>query len=269
MPNLFSDLPVEIFAWFRSLGLNLMEGYGATETMITHLPKPGCLRAGYVGHPLEGVETRLSSEGELLVRSPMNMMGYHKDPKATEEAFAEDGYFRTGDLVSTAEDGQIRIAGRIKEQFKTSKGKYVVPAPIESRIAGHPAVEACCLMGSGQPKPFVVIVLSEKERARCRDPQNRKALEDSLTEWILAVNRDLDPHERIEMLVIADGPWTAGNGLLTPTLKIKRTALEDRYQPLAERWRSLNAPIVWESPLAASPSTGESQWQGSANQPEP
>lgn len=240
-------LPTEILVWYRNMGLNLAEGYGMTETMITHLPGPGRVRPGYVGPSIDGVETRLSPEGELLVRSPMNMMGYYKDPKTTSIAFTQDGFFRTGDVVAVDHDGQIRIIGRVKEQFKTSKGKYVAPAPIESRLMEHPSVEACCLMGAGQPSPFAVIVISDAERTRCADPQARKALEDSLRERMDAVNAGLDPYERIDMIVIADGPWSIANGLLTPTLKIKRGVLENRYRALVDAWRAKNSVVVWES----------------------
>ena len=117
--------------WYRNLGLDLLEGYGMTETMITHLPRPGGVRPGYVGAALAGVETRLGPQDELLVRSPMNMRGYYREPEMTAAAFTEDGFFKTGDVVVIDSDGQMKIIGRLKEQFKTSKGKYVAPAPIE------------------------------------------------------------------------------------------------------------------------------------------
>ena len=242
-----APLPTEILLWYRNLGLDLAEGYGMTETMITHLPRPNGVRPGYVGCALPGVETRVSDQGELQVRSPMNMMGYYRDSQLTQGAFTADGFFRTGDLVVIDPDGQLKIIGRIKEQFKTSKGKYVVPAPIEGRLMEHPAVEACCLMGSGQPSPFAIVVLSAADRERCVDPQVRKAMEKSLLARMEAINADLDPFERLSLIVIADGPWTIGNGLLTPTLKIKRGVLEGRYGQMIEEWRSQNLPVTWES----------------------
>jgi long-chain acyl-CoA synthetase len=242
-----APLPTEILLWYRNLGLLLAEGYGMTETMITHLPRPDAVRPGYVGGALPGVETRVTGQGELLVRSPMNMIGYYRDPELTQAVFTEDGFFRTGDLVAIEPDGQVKIIGRIKEQFKTSKGKYVVPAPIEGRLMEHPAVEACCLMGSGQPSPFAIVVLSAAERERCIDPRVRKAVEESLRARMEAINAELDPFERLSLIVIADGPWSIGNGLLTPTLKIRRGVLEDRYAQMIEAWRSQNLPVTWES----------------------
>jgi long-chain acyl-CoA synthetase len=189
----------------------------------------------------------------------MNMIGYYKDPQLTRASFTEDGFFRTGDLVAIEADGQLKIIGRLKEQFKTSKGKYVAPAPIEGRLMEDPAVEACCLMGAGQPSPFAVVVLSEAAREQAVDPEARKALDDSLTSLMESVNSELDPFERLSMIVVADGPWTIANGLMTPTLKIRRGVVEDRYQQLIDEWRAQDRSVVWESApaLPASKYAGE------------
>jgi len=188
-----APLPTEILLWYRNLGLQLAEGYGMTETMVTHLPRLNAVRPGYVGMALPGVECKLSDQGELLIRSPMNMIGYFREPQMTKDAFTEDGYFRTGDLVVIDRDGQLKIIGRLKEQFKTSKGKYVAPAPIEGKLMEHPAVEACCLMGAGQPSPFAIVVLADDVRARCVDPQDRRKLEESLLARMESLNMELDP----------------------------------------------------------------------------
>jgi long-chain acyl-CoA synthetase len=215
--------------------------------MITHLPKPGQGRPGYVGGPFDGVETKLTPEGELLVKSPMNMLGYYKDPVGTRNAFTDDGFFRTGDLVHMDPDGQIRIIGRLKEQFKTSKGKYVAPAPIESMLCRNPAVEACCLIGAGLPSPFAVVLLSPEARNQCSDPAAKAALEDSLASELRQVNAQLDAHERVAFIAIAEGPWTIASGVITPTLKIKRAVIESRYQLLAGQWERDHRPVLWEA----------------------
>jgi long-chain acyl-CoA synthetase len=262
-----APLPIEVLLWYRKLGLDLMEGYGMTETMITHLPHPSKVRPGYVGAPLEGVETRLGPNNELEVRSPMNMAGYYCEPQLTAEAFTEDGFFKTGDIVTVEADGQTRIVGRTREQFKTSKGKYVVPAPIESRLMDYPGVEACCLMGTGQPNPFAVVMLADAVREKCVDPQERASVENSLRGLMESVNRELDPFERLSMIVVVDGPWTVANGLLTPTLKIRRGSLETRYLWRVEEWREQHRPIVWESLAGAGyvdGGAGTSMEQGEA-----
>jgi long-chain acyl-CoA synthetase len=175
------------------------------------------------------------------------MIGYYKDPKGTEVAFTEDGFFRTGDLVQRDPDGQVRIIGRVKEQFKTSKGKYVAPAPIEAKLMAHPAVEACCVMGAGLPKPFALILLSEATRRKCAEVTARQALEQELISEMERVNTELDPHERIELIAIADGPWSVANGILTPTLKIKRALVEERYLALLDEWARRKSTVVWET----------------------
>ena len=247
-----APLPTEILLWYRNLGLDLAEGYGMTETLVTHLPRPGHVRPGYVGAAIEGVEVKLGANNELLVKSPMNMLGYYNDPAATRDAFTPDGFFRTGDVVQLDPDGQLKIIGRLKEQFKTSKGKFVVPAPIESKLMSHPEVEACCLMGSGHASPFAIVLLSADARRRCTTPDARKALEQALQSRLEQVNSQLDPHERVQFVAIADGPWTVSNGLMTPTLKIKRSVLENRYQTLVDNWERTNCPVVWESAPGAS-----------------
>jgi long-chain acyl-CoA synthetase len=247
-----APLPVDVLLWYRNLGLNLVEGYGMTETLITHLPKPGCVRPGYVGPAIEGVETRLTAAGELLVKSPMNMIGYYKDPDGTRAAFDGDGFFRTGDLAVIDSDGQTRIVGRLKEQFKTSKGKYVAPAPIESRLSKHPAIEACCLMGAGLPSPFALAVLTPQARAQCASESGRRALEESLDLLLGQVNAEVESYEHVAFIAIVDGPWNIENDLMTPTMKIRRSRLEQRYLDRAGVWRDQNQRVVWESEAGAS-----------------
>jgi long-chain acyl-CoA synthetase len=241
-----APLPPDLMLWFRSLGLELAEGYGMTEILVTHLGVPGSVRPGCVGAALPGVETRFDTGGELLVRSPTNMLGYYRDPRATAQSFTEDGFFRTGDIASMDDDGQLRIVGRLKDQFKTSKGKYVVPAPIERELAAHPAVEACCLLGASLPSPFAVVVLTPESQEGCAGEEARAALERSLLLHMQVVNGRRDHHERLAFIAVVEGPWTIANSMLTPTLKIRRAALEARYQRLVEHWEAQNRPILWE-----------------------
>ena len=148
-------MPAEILLWYHNLGLDLAEGYGTTEILITHLPRLGRVRAGYVGIAFDGVEIKLGENGELLVRSPMNMLGYYKDPQGTRDAFTEDGFFRTGDIVHLEPDGQLKIVGRVS--------------------------------------PFAVILLSEKARKESAARDTQKALEQSLAAQMEHVNAELDP----------------------------------------------------------------------------
>ena len=227
-----------------------------TETMITHLPVPGHVKPGYVGTAIDGVEVRLGDNAELMIKSPMTMLGYYKGPHGAREGFTDDGFFHTGDIVELDSGGQVKIIGRAKEQFKTSKGKYVAPAPLESKLMALPAIEACCVMGAGLPGPFAVIVLSPDARKMCGDPVAREALEQAVLEQLNVVNADVDPHERMRFITIVDGPWTIANEFLTPTLKIKRSVLEGHYLPMVENWEKLKTPIVWESAALHRPAPG-------------
>jgi len=242
-----APLPTEILLWYRKLGLNLSEGYGMTETLITHLPAPGSLRPGYVGCAIPGVEAKVNENQELLIRSPMNMLGYYKDPEGTRTSFMEDGFFRTGDLARIDPDGQLKIVGRVKEQFKTSKGKYVMPTHIECQLLAHPVVDACCLMGAGMAHPFAVVLLAEEMRKITALPAERATVEQTLLDLMNLVNTQLDPHEQLSFVAVAQGPWTVNNGFITPTLKIKRNVLENRYQPCVDDWMKQGRPVVWES----------------------
>lgn len=136
-----APLAPSIQQWYRDLGLELLEGYGMTEDFAnSHLSRPGRARVGYVGEPNSGVERRIDETGEVQIKSPSRMLGYYREPEKTAESFTEDGWFKTGDLGEVDEQGRLKITGRLKELFKTSKGKYVAPAPIENRM-GHPLIE--------------------------------------------------------------------------------------------------------------------------------
>jgi long-chain acyl-CoA synthetase len=240
-----APLSSELLRWYRKLGLNLVEGYGLTEAMITHLTRPEQVMPGWVGAPLEGVRHKRAENGELLLKSPMNMLGYYKDSQATRDSFTEDEFLRTGDVVEIDAQDNVRIIGRLKEQFKTSKGKYVAPAPIEMKLAAHPAVESCCLMGAGFESPFAVVVLTAEAREACLGPAGRASLEESFRALLAELNAHLDPHERVMFIAVAEGPWTIANGLMTPTLKLRRAALEEQYLAQVDSWKAQRRAVVW------------------------
>lgn len=233
-----APLSQELHQWYLDLGLELLEIYGMTENMGTHASRPGKGRVGYVGQPRPGAEVRRTDEGEILVRFPGNMRGYFNDPQRTAEVMTDDGYLRTGDVGDIDADGYLKLTGRAKETFKTSKGKYVAPAPIENVLCGHPQVEACCVTGVGFPQPFAVVLLAADA---VRSPELVQSL-DALRQ---SINATLDPHERLDFLVVSAQPWTVENGLMTPTLKLRRSVLEARYAPHFERWAGQGEPVVW------------------------
>jgi long-subunit acyl-CoA synthetase (AMP-forming) len=243
-----APIPPDLIQWYRDLGLELLEGYGMSEDFAySHVSFPGRGRVGYVGHPMPGVEVKISDEGEILIKSPANMMGYYKQPELTAECYTEDGFFRTGDRGERDEDGRLRITGRVKELFKTSKGKYVAPVPIENLLNNSNKVEMSCVSGSGQPQPFALVLLAEALRPQVNDSTVRAELTRELEALLKKVNDEVEAFERLQFLTVVKEPWLIENGFLTPTMKIKRTMIEDTYGPKTEDWYTASQRVVWEA----------------------
>ncbi len=242
-----APLAADLLLWFRKLGLSLTEGYGTTEIGITHTAPGGEGPAGYVGRCSPGVVARISSEGEVLVSSPMNMLGYYKDPQSTRDVFTEDGFIRTGDLGEINAEGWLKINGRIKEQFKTGKGKYVLPSVIELMLNADSAVETSLVMGCGLPAPFAVAVLSAEAQKAVRTETGRSRVASSLEQLLASTNNRVAPHERLKFLVLVTSKWSIEAGFLTPTLKMKRPVLEAYYTPFIPEWTAQNSILIWQT----------------------
>ncbi|MEY4543887.1 MAG: hypothetical protein RL685_82 [Pseudomonadota bacterium] len=235
-----APIPEATVQWYLQLGLELREGYGMTENFAySHLSREGCCRIGFVGQPYEDVACRISPEGEVLVKSPAHMLGYFKAPELSREAFTDDGFLRTGDRGAIDAEGRLKLTGRIKELFKTSKGNYVAPAPIENLINGHAGVEHCCVLGSGQRAPCAVVNL-----ARGAGGTPNSALGAELEALLASVNAQLEGSERLQFLAVADRPWTIETGELTPTLKIRRDVIEQAVLPKLEPWYRSGARVI-------------------------
>ncbi len=244
-----APLPASVIEWYRGLGLELLEGYGMTENFAySHCSMPGRSRVGFVGHAQEGVETKIAENGEILVKSPGTMMGYYKNPEKTAEDITEEGYLRTGDMGEIDDDGRLKITGRVKELFKTSKGKYVAPVPIENKLCHHPKIEVVCVAGANQPQPYAQVLLSEDALAeRAKGTLDEAGLTEEFSEILDEVNATLDPHEHVQFMVVVKDNWTIENGFLTPTMKIKRNVIEEHYAPNIEAWYSARKKVIWES----------------------
>jgi long-subunit acyl-CoA synthetase (AMP-forming) len=241
-----APLPPELIRWYRRLGLNLVEGYAMTEDFAySHTQTAEFNEPGYVGTPYPGVQVRISDEGEILIKSPGQMLGYYKRPDLDQQSFTEDGFFKTGDLGSRLPDGQLKITGRLKEQFKTSKGKYVAPAPIENRLNANPLIELSMVSGSGFDKAYGLVVLAEEWRPKLQQSGVRSDIEQQLTEWLQHVNAHSADYEQLKMLVVSTEPWTIENGCLTPTMKIKRSRIEFMVQQQLDGWYSASQTIIW------------------------
>jgi len=173
------------------------------------------------------------------------MIGYFKDPELTAGAFTADGFLKTGDRGEVDARGRLKITGRLKELFKTSKGKYVAPAPIENRFAHHPFVEAVCVSGPSRPQPYALVMLGADAR-KLADGDGRPVVEASLGEHLCAINAELDPHEALAFIAVVKDVWLIENGFLTPTMKIKRSAIELAYESELDRWYTADQQIVWQ-----------------------
>ncbi|WP_339803729.1 AMP-binding protein [uncultured Marinobacter sp.] len=242
-----APLSHDILEWYRNLGLELLEGYGMSENIAySHTTQPGRARTGYVGEALPGVECRIADNGEVLVKSPATMMGYYKDEQKTREAFTEDGFLRTGDIGEIDELGRLKLTGRLKEIFKTSKGKYVAPAPIENKLMRDDHIEMVCVSGENQVQPFCLVMLSESAQAHRDDPAVREKLEKDFVDLMKQVNQTLDPHEHLRFMVVIKEPWAIENDFLTPTMKLKRNVVEDATRAKVEGWYEAGKSVIWE-----------------------
>ena len=241
-----APIPADLIVWYRKLGLNLMEGYAMTEDFaFSHRSTETSNAPGYVGVPYDGVEVRIGPGSEILIKSPGQMKGYYKRPDLDAESFTADGFFKTGDMGERRPDGLLKVTGRVKELFKTTKGEYVAPAPIENRINEHPLVELSIVSGVGQPAAYGMVVLAEHVRPTLSDPAIRSEVEGEMTQLLKRVNHNLADYEKLQMLVIASEPWSIENGCLTPTMKVKRSRIEALAQPHVDEWYTSRQRVVW------------------------
>ncbi|VVN00179.1 AMP-binding protein [Pseudomonas fluorescens] len=237
-----APVPQTLLAWYQKLGLDVLEVYGMTEGCgYSHICLPGQYKQGWIGKPCPDVEVRIDESGEVQVRSQANMLGYFKEPLKTAETLTEDGFLRTGDKGEQDAEGRLRLTGRLKEIFKTSKGKYVAPAPIENRLAVHSRIEQVCVVGDGLSAPLGLCVLSTVNQE-----EGRASLHSSLEKLLEEVNAVLDKHERLRRLVVVKDSWAVENGFLTPTLKIKRNVIEDTYGARFEEWSERSEAVLWQ-----------------------
>jgi long-chain acyl-CoA synthetase len=242
-----APMPPELLRWYNKLGLDLVEVYGMTENCgVSHATLPGKQRPGTVGLPYDGVQCRLDpTTSEIQVKAPCLMLGYYKEPGLTKEAFTEDGWLKTGDKGALDAEGNLKITGRVKDLFKTSKGKYVAPAPIEDRLVMHAAVEACCVTGANLGQPLALLMLNMEAAKRAGSAEGKAELETSLAAHMKAINDVLDPHEQLDCIVVTSDAWTVDNDLITPTFKVKRNRIEDRFAANYETWVGSRKKVIW------------------------
>ena len=242
-----APMPPDLLRWYADLGLPIIEVYGMTENCgLSHATLPGVQRPGTVGLPYEGVQSRIDpATGEIQMKSPGLMLGYYKEPELTREAFTEDGWLHTGDKGQLEPDGYLKITGRVKDLFKTGKGKYVAPAPIEDRLVMHPVIEACVVTGANLGQPLGIVMLTPEAAARAQEAAGRAEIETALVAHLQAVNAALDPHEQLDCVVAVTTAWTVDNDIVTPTLKVKRNRVEEVYGPMYEDWVKQRRVVLW------------------------
>ena len=242
-----APIPGDLIEWYDKLGLHIIEGYGMSEDFAySHMSTPTKRKAGYVGVAWSDVETRISDAGEIQIKSPGDMMGYYKAPEMTAECYTEDGFFRTGDRGEYTAEGLLNITGRVKELFKTSKGKYVAPVPIENLINSDSSIELSCVSGSGRPACYAVVQLAEEMRDKMNDAQFRQEMTGKLEALLDEVNSQVEGYEQMQFLAVVKDEWQVANDFLTPTLKIKRNVVEDAYAPLLDAWYESRQKVIWQ-----------------------
>jgi long-chain acyl-CoA synthetase len=243
-----APLPIPLMEWFKKyLGLDILQGYGMTENSIyATFTRPGHNRIGAVGQEMPNANMKIDSpdakgEGEILYKHPGVTPGYYKDPEKTRELFTADGYLKTGDKGRVDKDGYLFITGRVKDIFKTLKGKYVAPSPIEGAMARNTDIDQLCLVGSGLKQPILIVSPTPAARGKTKEDFEQMLLAD-----MEAVNGTLEDHERIAKAIVAKDSWTIDNGIMTPTMKVKRNEVEKRYHNLLAAHDGTKTRVVWE-----------------------
>lgn len=236
----------QLIVFFGGLGVNLYQGYGLTETSpIINANTPQCNKVGTVGKPLQGVEEKIDRDGEILVKGPQVMKGYWNNPEANKEAFTADSFYRTGDIGKMDEEGYLAITDRKKELFKTSGGKYVAPQQIENAFNTDPFIEQVVVVGNNRKHISALVVPEFEALANWARQKGIKyndhaelaknlAVLELIQERIDKVNEELAGYEQIKKCAVIDRPLTEEGGELTPSQKIKRRVIEEKYRRLIE-----------------------------------
>ncbi|MEH6556869.1 MAG: AMP-binding protein [Oceanicoccus sp.] len=231
----------DLHTW-QSLGLPLYEGFGQSECMSGTINTGTDNLIGSVGKIIDKVsgDLKIADDGEILLRAPSTMVGYYKNPDKTAETIV-DGWVLTGDKGHLDDEGFLHITGRVKEIFKTAKGKYVAPAPVENKFSACPHVEQMCLVGSGLPQTVLLVTLTAAS-----SNLDKEEVADSLEQYRQEVNNAIEAHERMSHVVVCSEGWSIENLLLTHTLKILRDDVEKHHRACIERCENEAIGVIWE-----------------------
>ena len=242
-----ASLPEDLGLLYVGAGIPIVQGYGLTETSpVISSCAVGQNRVGTVGKAIRNVEVRVAADGEIEVRGPNIMRGYYNKPEATREVFTDDGWFKTGDIGTLDKEGFLRITDRKKELFKTSGGKYIAPQPIEQMIKGSRFVNQVVLVGNERKFPAALIVpvwelvesyaelkgiKANSRKELCEHPR----IIDLFERQVAANTSELAQYERVKKIVLLENEFTIENGELTPTLKVKRRVIDEKYRSVIDR----------------------------------
>ena len=232
--------PVSTLKWFKRLGINIQEAYAMTENCCySHVTLNDDIQFGFVGKALPHCEVKLSEKNEILIKHVALMDGYYKEEKQTQDTI-KDGWLYTGDEGHIDSKGFLKITGRVKDLFKTSKAKYVAPAPIEMKLSANKNIEQVCVVGENIPQPIALITLSEYGKSRPSED-----VVASLSKTLSVVNPKFDAHERLKKIIVLDQEWTIENNLLTPSMKIKRNEVEKLHKENYVSWYEREEEVIW------------------------
>jgi long-chain acyl-CoA synthetase len=242
-----APMPAEVLRWYASLGIHIAELYGMTENAgNSHSTYPDRFSPGTVGFTYDGVESRIDVDSEeIQVKTKAAMLGYYRASELSAKAFTADGWLHTGDQGRLDPDGSLRITGRIKDNFKTSKGKFVAPLRVEQRLEQHVEIESCCVLGASLPQPLGVVTLTPAFDHSATNIEARQEMQAHMQKHLDWVNEGLDPYERLSCIVVETTQWTVQNDLLTPTLKIKRNRIEALYASRVGNWPRQDSKVCW------------------------
>jgi len=222
-----APISLSLLQWYQRIGVHIGEGWGMSETSglsCGNFPFNADY-LGTIGRPIACVEMKLSEQQEIMIRGDAVFEEYYLNADLTEVVFT-DGWFHTGDKGELTLDGAYNIIGRIKEEFKTSKGKYVAPGPIEQMLCRNSDIEQVCVMGIGMKQPIALVVLGEgKDRFD-------SGIHQDLLATLAQINIEVESHQKLDYIFICAKSWTCENELLTPTLKLKRESIEQHYLKL-------------------------------------
>lgn len=235
-----APLGKELGEWFADIGIRIHEGYGLTETSpVIALNSPLAHKLGTVGRPLANIEVKIADDSEILVRGPSVFRAYWNQPEESSKAFV-DGWFKTGDIGNLDEEGFLSVTDRKKDLLKTSGGKFIAPQPIENSLKLNSLIGAAVVLGDRRKFPSVIIspqftLLEEWARANHIPCSSRDELvahtkvRALYEEMVSRVNRNLGRHEMLKKILLVPHEFTAGDGTLTPSMKIRRKVVEERY----------------------------------------